>query len=190
MTDRRKKNQLRLDGWQAAARALAARLGLTNRSPLYLVGKIAQDAWRQRYYVDQPNMIRPGDLDPDLPTVLDALALVPAARYALDTDELGLIVSARVAGATWEQIGVALGAQQSGARQTARGKYKRLGGDPNELKPGSSVGQAPALVEAPARVEPATLPARIQPAATSAAGVPGVTFAAPTLIDVDQGGAR
>jgi hypothetical protein len=65
------------------------------------------------------------------PTVrddLDALSLVAAARSQIDTDELRLIDSARAKGATWEQVGLALGSPVRSAKQRGRGRWKALGG--------------------------------------------------------------
>jgi hypothetical protein len=168
--------------WDRAAKALAARLGLRDYSVRTLTGRIAHGAWAHWYYRDQPNMIGKGELRPDLPTVLDALALIPAARAAVDIDERDLIRAARHLGATWEAIGVQLGAQPSGARQTARGRFARLGGDVNAAVPGAAAETAPELVDGGERV-PAPAPAELGPPEHTVA--PALAFVEPTLLDVD-----
>jgi hypothetical protein len=174
-------------GWDRAAKALAARLGLRDFSVRSLTSRIAHGAWARWYYAEQPNIDVSAELDPDLPTVLDALALIPAARYAVDIDERDLIRAARHKGATWEAIGVALGAAESGARQTARGRFQRLGGDVRSAVPGCALSAAPVLVDAE-RVEVAA-PADDWPL-PGEGGVRDPGYVEPTLVDVDQGDQR
>ncbi|GAB3839878.1 hypothetical protein GCM10029963_07610 [Micromonospora andamanensis] len=54
---------------------------------------------------------------------LDQLAGIPASRDQLDDTELDLIDRARQAGATWTQVGEALGL---GSRQAAEQRRQRL----------------------------------------------------------------
>jgi hypothetical protein len=172
--------------WDRAARDLAARLGLKDFSVRGVTNRVALDSWTRRYYAEQPNMITPATLDPDLPTVLDALKLIPAARYAVDVDERDLIRAARHLGATWEQIGVCLGAAQATARQTARGKYTRLGGNVREAVVGKAAEQAPALVEIEPRPAPAATFTEQREAHEAQQAAPVATFVEPALLDVDQ----
>lgn len=179
----------RRSGWDAAAKELAGRLKIKNPGVRALTGWIAQSSWRRWYYRDQPNMIdEKHDRDFPVDVLLDALALVDAARYAIDVDERDLIAAARHKGATWEAIGVALGAAESGARQTARGRYERLGGVVKAAVPGDAVEQAPTLVNAGERVD---VPADDWPLPGEDRGVPGVTFTAPpALFEIDEAGER
>jgi len=60
---------------------------------------------------------------------LDALSLVAQAGNDLDSAERQLIEAPRAKGATWEQIGLALGSPERSAKQRARGRWRKLGGD-------------------------------------------------------------
>src|SRR5262244_4105702 len=60
---------------------------------------------------------------------LDALSLVAQAGNDLDSAERQLIEALHAKGATWEQIGLALGSPERSAKQRARGRWRALGGD-------------------------------------------------------------
>lgn len=108
---------------------LADRIKSKTTSVRALTSKIAQSTWHRMYYAGQPNMIA-REPDYDVDAVLDAIRLMPAVRRAVDVDERDLISAARAKGATWAQIGDALGSPPSSARTVARNRYARLGGDP------------------------------------------------------------
>lgn len=178
---------LKRSEWDARTKALIARLRVRVRGVRAVTSEIAHAVWARSYFPDQPDM-HPA-LDPDLDAVIEALRLMPAVRYAVDVDERDLIAAARHLGASWEAIGVALGAAKSGARQTARGRYERLGGDVGAAMQGDAIPTAPTLVDAGERVEAS--PADDWPLPGEDRGVPGVTFTAPpALFEVDEAGQR
>ncbi|MDP9792616.1 hypothetical protein J2S43_001128 [Catenuloplanes nepalensis] len=63
---------------------------------------------------------------PALSDYLDALAGIQAYRRQVDQDELRLIDAARAAGATWQQIGLALGSDHGGAKQRGHRRQQAL----------------------------------------------------------------
>lgn len=77
-------------------------------------------AWRSRKRSDAAAVERVGRDD-----ALDALRLLAPARASIDAMEVELVDEARALGATWNQIGEALG---TGQGRTASGRYERLSG--------------------------------------------------------------
>lgn len=71
---------------------------------------------------------------------LAALHLVEAARRALDHDELIVMIGAREAGQTWQQIGVALGHTEATAARAARARYSQLRGRFPGVDPAAATG--------------------------------------------------
>lgn len=87
--------------------------------------------------------------EPTAGELLEAIGLLPAVLAVIDGHTKQLIEQARRAGVTWQAIGVSLGYKPSGARQAARQRYQRLGGQPTELDD---------QIEEQAGIEPAALP--------------------------------
>ncbi len=80
-------------------------------------------------YIDdviEPKAVPP---EPAATDVIDALRAVGAWRDAVDASARALIEAARGAGATWEAIGMALGAPPRSARQSGYYRARTLGVD-------------------------------------------------------------
>ena len=79
------------------------------------------------YFAKHPEDGPPARPQPSQDNIIDALSLLPRCREEFDGHERELIDAARAAGATWEQIGLALGYTVKGARQGASQRRKKLG---------------------------------------------------------------
>lgn len=91
----------------------------TTVDPVEIVRRVALAEFvaPDREWNDQPA--------PTLTDDLDALAQVADARTFLGYDEARLIDAARTRGATWEQIGLALGSPPTSAKQRAQQRAHR-----------------------------------------------------------------
>jgi hypothetical protein len=112
--------------------ALIVRYPAVIAREVQVVQRVGMSAWAHDNAVQfpQPAARTP---NPSQGDVLVALTAVPGARDWVDSDERTLVAAARRRGASWQEIGVALGYKPRGARQAALGRYKRLGGDPTVL---------------------------------------------------------
>ncbi|MDR7277586.1 hypothetical protein [Catenuloplanes atrovinosus] len=97
-----------------SATALAPPPHLANDPAAYTSSTAAHERLATRTPSQEPK--NPSDY-------LDALAGMQAYRHQVDQDELRLIDAARANGATWQQIGLALGSDPDSAKQ--RGHRRR-----------------------------------------------------------------
>lgn len=121
---------LQRDNPEEAVRRITKRRGESWLRAGDAIGAVLSDEslvrWHRTHADDnlmsQPTMI------PTLVDDLDALTAMRVWRAEIDTTERRLIEAAREKGASWDQVGLALGFPVKSAKQAGRQRWRRLAG--------------------------------------------------------------